>query len=452
MVPGGGVPLGIRIGGWNWSRKASVVAAAVLVVAVIAGVAYRVFAPAQVVTPARTSYPTPASARTGVLGALPAAPLIVGDRLRVYATTRQVLADGPVDATTRRTPYWSYRRWPAEVSGLVAAGNMVVTQWSDGQLIALDARTGKITWQTDGPLPEQGYLGRRTGASTIYAAGGVHTATTADGQPVVVVTGRSELRTVDLATGQQLWSATIGASCRTGALTTTANQLVTVDTCASPQVVEFRDVATGALTTRWRPPGAGPTLALTPVGCATGNSACRAIRTTTTGPLGPAPPGAANGAITQGWLVDGVGRPASQSGGTPAGGPVAAPALNDPQSVLLGDVAVTTQGRQLVARSVHTGAQVWQRTDPAPVQILAVEPGKVHLLTDELDLLTLNSATGRELSRFSLTYGQVTKWAPGYAYAANGFVAVERLTVPVDPHASDAQYYAAPDPVILAGT
>jgi outer membrane protein assembly factor BamB len=348
-----------------------------------------------------------------------------------------VLADGPVDATTRRTPYWSYRRWPAEVSGVVAAGNVVVTQWSDGQLIALDARTGKITWQTDAPVPEQAYTGRRTGASTIYAPGGVHTATTTDGQPVVVVNGHTELLVVDLATGQQLWRTTVGASCRTSALTT-ANQLVAVDTCVSPQVVEFRDVATGAVTLRWRPPGAGPKLAVTPVGCATGDSACRAIRTT-------------SGTSSQGWLVDAVGKPGSQSGGT-AAPPVAAPALDAPQSVLVGDVAVTPQGRQLVARSVRNGAQVWQRTDPAPVRILAVEPGRVHLLTDERDLLTLDSATGRELSRFSLTYGQVMTWAPGYAYAANGFVAVERLTEPVDPHTSDAQYYAAPDPVILAGT
>ena len=43
-------------------------------------------------------------------------------------------------------------------------------------------------------------------------------------------------------------------------------------------------------------------------------------------------------------------------------------------------------------------------------------------------------------------------WTAGWAYAAAGFVAVERLAEPVDTAAKDAQYYAAARPVIWSAS
>ncbi|WP_329105117.1 PQQ-like beta-propeller repeat protein [Micromonospora sp. NBC_01699] len=401
--------------------------AAVLVVAAVAVITYRVLAPAEVLTPARADYPAPVSAATGVVGTLASAPLIVDRRLRIYATTRQVRADAPVDARTRRTPYWSFRRWPAELIGVVAGGTTVVSRWSDGDLVALDARTGRIRWRADGPPPGHGYDGRRTGASTNYTPAGLIPATGRGGRTVLVLIGGSGLRGLDLTDGRELWRVDIDGSCRAGALTTTAGQLVTVDACASPQVAEFHDVETGRLVNRWRPEDAGPELGLVPIGCGNGASNCPAMRTT-------------SGGNSRGWLVD-------------RGEPAPIPVLDAAEVVLDGDVALTPSGNELVARSVRSGAELWRRTGPVPARIVAVQPGRVHLLTDAHELITLDATTGAQRSSFPLVAGdEVVPWRPGFAYASDGFVAIERVARAAPSDAADAQFYAAGQPVILAAT
>jgi hypothetical protein len=418
-----------RSGGLSRRWAVVVVAAATaLVVAATVVVTYRVFAPAEVLTPARAGYPASAAKATGVVGTLASAPLLVDGRLRVYATTRQVRADQPVDASTRRTPFWSYRRWPAELIGIVAQGTTVVSRWSDGDLVALDARTGRIAWRADGPPPGRGYDGRRTGASTVYTPTGLYNATGRDGRAVLVVIGGSGLRGFDLVTGADLWRIAIDGSCRAGALTTTAGQLVTVDACAAPQVAEFHDVETGELINRWRPEDAGPELALVPLGCGTSGSNCPAMRTTSAG-------------NSRGWLVD-------------RGEPVPVSVLDPPEAMLDGDVALIPSGNELVARSVPDGGELWRRTDSEPVHLLAVQPRRVHLLTNAHELITLDSVTGDVRSSFPLISGDevVVAWRPGFTYVADGYVAVERLAEVAPSDAGDSQYYAAPQPVILAGT
>ncbi|GAB3149168.1 hypothetical protein GCM10027290_34910 [Micromonospora sonneratiae] len=411
------------------NRRRSIIAAVAAVLAVVAAgaIAYRVLAPAEELTPARVAYPSPATRAPGVIGALPTAPLIVDDRIRVHASPRQVVADHPVDARTRRTPYWSYRRWPAQLTGVVAAHTTVVTRWSDGELVALDARTGRISWRASGPEPGQGYEGRRTGAVEVYAPSGLHTATTRDGQAVLVVTGRTELRGVDLVTGRELWRDAVAPSCRRDGLTTTTGQFVSVDVCASPQMAEFRNVADGTPVTRWRPEDAGSKLTVDGLDCGPGRSGCPALRTT-------------SGESSRGWF------PAT-------GGPVAVPALDSPEVVLAGEWAIAPGPTELVARVADTGSPAWRRSDLGPVRILATQPGRVHLLSEAGDLINLDPATGTESSRFPFTQGRrgVT-WVPGFAYAAGGFLAVERLATPVDPTADDDAYYLHMEPVIFAAS
>jgi hypothetical protein len=196
----------------------------------------------------------------GVIGRFATAPLVVEGRLRVYATIRQVWADEPVDDRQRNTPYWSYRRWPAQLTGVVSSGHTVVSRWTDGRLVALDARTGRVAWQADGPPPEEGHTGRRTGAATVWTPPGLHTASTPDGRPVVVAVGAAEARAVELDTGRELWRVALDGDCRTDLGTSTAGRLALLDRCADRPAVEFRDVATGAVTERWSPPGAGAEL------------------------------------------------------------------------------------------------------------------------------------------------------------------------------------------------
>jgi outer membrane protein assembly factor BamB len=399
--------------------------AGVLGVLVIAGaVVYRVFQPAEVVTTAREAYPTPDIAPTGVIGTLSAAPLIVDGRLRVYATTRQVRAEAPVHAETRSTPYWSYRRWPAQLTGLLAVREVVVSRWSDDQLVALDATTGRVAWRADGPRPGHGYDGRLTGASTVYAPDGLVSADTPDGRPVIVVSASGDVRGYEAATGRELWRAADPA-CRSTSFTTTGGLLATVDACTGPRTVEFRDAGTGAPAGRWQPPET--VTDVTPLGCASGRSGCAGMRTT-------------GGGQPRGWLL------------TPPQ-PSASAALDRPSAWLVGDVAVTGAGDGVTGRSVRTGKELWRRPAGGFVKVLAVQRDRVHLLTDSQELVTLDASSGAELSRFVLDHDhEGTEWSPGWAYARDGYVALERLTRPVRPKADDREYYHTSQPVIFAGT
>ncbi|MEV6368596.1 PQQ-binding-like beta-propeller repeat protein [Micromonospora musae] len=413
----------------NGRRRVVLAVAALLVTAAVAATVYRVLAPAEVSTIAQAAYPAPAQPSAGVIGRLPVAPLIVDGRLRVYTGHRQVYADSPVDGRHRTTPFWSYRRWPAELVGVVASGTTVVSRWSDGRLVALDARDGRVAWRTDGPEPQRKPDARRTGAAIVWDPVGLYLTRTADGRDVVVATGAGEARGVDLIGGRRLWRSEVGTECRSDVGATSTGQLVSVAGCAGEAAVEFRDAATGEVTSRWRPPGAGDELVVTLVGCRVGPSGCSGLRT--------AGPGDGAG---RGWLVG-------------AGAPVPAPALDGLDTQLAGDQAVGVVDGALVGRSARTGAELWRRPDLGQGRVIAVQPGRVHVLTDARELVTLDPVTGAERSRFPLTVGQDgTGYVPGGVYAAAGYVIVERLREPVDPDADDQAYFLTSEPLVLAAT
>lgn len=408
----------------SWARFGAIMAGVLGALVIAGAIVYRVLQPTEVVTTAREAYPTSDIPPTGVIGALSAAPLIIDGRLRVFATTRQVRAEEPAYAETRTTPYWSYRRWPAQVTGVLAVREVVVSRWSDGELVALDATTGRVAWRADGPRPEHGYEGRLTGAGTVYGPDGLVSADAPDGRPVILAFAPGDVRGYEAATGRELWRAADPA-CRSASFTTGAGLLASVDACGGARVVEFRDAGTGAPNGRWEPPES--VMDVMPIGCASGRSGCTGMRT-----IGSGQP--------RGWLL------ASSE-------PEASPALDRPSSWLVGDVAVTGAGDGVTGRSARTGKELWRRTAGGFVRVLAVQRDRVHLLTDSQELVTLDAANGAELSRFVLDYGdEGNEWAPGWAYARDGYLVVERLNRPVRPEADDREYYLSSEPVIFAGT
>lgn len=405
-----------------------VVAAVVVVLVVAAATVFRVLAPAEVSTPAAGAYPTAAAPAPGLVARLPVAPLVVDGRIRVYAAERHVYADEPVEFEHRSAPYWSYRRWPAKLTAVVASGHIVVTRWSDGQVVALDGRTGQISWRAEGPVPEEETAARRTGAEAVWNPAGLFVASAAD-TAVVLSVGQDSMAGWNLADGRQLWQSDVRPGCQQAVGTTTAGELVSVDSCGSAATVDFRDAATGAVT-RWSPPGDGEVLTVTPLGCRSGRSGCAGLRTA----VGPGDDAA------RGWLFG-------------AGEPVPAPVLNAPDTRLAGDIAVGVRDGALVARDARTGSEQWRHEDVGGARVLAVESDRVHLITDNNGLITYDSASGDQRSRFTLSLGtDSTSWAPGAVYAVGGYLAVECLRLPVDSAADDQRYFLTSRPVLLAAT
>jgi outer membrane protein assembly factor BamB len=358
-------------------------AAAVLAVLAAVGL-YRVFAPDTSATAATGVFPPAPTRGPGVVGTLPWMPLIVDGRLRVYADGRQVHADGPIDFRVQTTPYWSLRRWPARVEGIVGAGATVVSRWSDGTLVAVDARTGEVRWQV---------------SDVVTTA--MHTA----GDLILAVTG-SDVRAYRSSDGGLAWQRP-AAGCGHDSFTAVAG-LVGL---ACDGTIRFLDTANGEERVAFD--AAGP---VTPLGCGAAWSDCGGVR------VGG-----------RAWLLD-------------ARTPVEAPALAAAGVALAsvgvasGATAVSASGAEVVGVDARTGAERWRR--PADGSVLATQPGRVHVLTGAGELLTLDAATGASLSRFRYVADDgAVDWDPGVTYAADGYVATERLHEPEYPY-----------PVILAAT
>ncbi|AGZ46494.1 outer membrane protein assembly factor BamB family protein [Actinoplanes friuliensis] len=342
--------------------------AALLVLAAAGLIGWRVLAPAEVIEEAVEPYPVAVTLPAGVTGKTTMAPLIVDGRIRVYAGTRLVKADAPVEAKTMYTPLWSYRRWPARLAGVVAVGTTVVSRWSDGRLVALDGRTGKVVWRADGP-PADGFAGR-TGSAAVWAPAGMHVAGTS-----VLVSDGKQVTARAVEDGRERWSTTLPPGCTDGFVTAGGRYV-----CGAGAW----DVISGNEVRGWP---AGPSTAMS---CDVARSACAGLRD-------------ASGQV---WLTGGR-RP------VPA-----------PGSAVAGDLALTVSGGAVIAS--RAGREVWRWAGTA--QVLGVRAGKVVLLAGN-QLVVLDAATGAARATFPLFVAneRVEAWQPDGWQLTDGYVAIQRV-------------------------
>lgn len=393
-------------------RVALVALGVVVALAVTALVGYRVFRPGELVDPAKSPYPAAAApvAQPKVYGTLLASPLVVDGRLRVYAAKRQVYADLPVNIKSSMSHYWTYRRWPGQLVGVVAVGTTVVSLWSDGALVGLDARTGDVAWRADVAQPGEAFDGRRTGAATVYTPHNLLTA-----GPTVVALGVPGARAFDAATGRELWQHPVNPDPRCGQDFTTDDTFVAVDSCGTP-TVDALDARTGAAIGGW------PQRVVQPLGCALGRSECQ---------------GATGGG--QGWTVG------------PGGSLHPATGLADAGTWLVDGVAVQQTGDgPIEARLAVDNSPLWTNETGT---VIAVEPGAVHLVTPgHREVVTLDSTTGRELSRFPLVVEASGPFDLGGVYAVDRYLFIQRARPGATPQLQDSAYFYPSPNVVLTGS
>jgi hypothetical protein len=443
--------------------------AAALLLVVSGLIGWRVLAPAELSASATTpNPPTPSAVLFGVTSRLNVAPLIVDGRVRVYAAKHQVRADGPVTARTVYTARWSFRRWPEQLSAVIASGTTVVTRWSDGKLVALDSRTGKEIWRADGPAAP-GYAGHRTGAAAVWNPPGLRLA----GGTLVVTEGQS-LSGYAVSNGQSIWKTTVPAGCSDGITTSGGAYL-----CATGAY----EATSGVPLSGWP---AGP---YTPVGC--GASGCDAVRdgagqawlvsrtaprrvpalddpaatfaagivlTASSSPsASPAAPSPAAAPSPRPSGTTGV------SSASPAGAAVASSAAvpagaTGPLPTLPADAGTSgsqdphsTYSAEITARSVE-GAALW--TTSGPVRVLGADSRTVLLLTPDNMLKGVDAQTGVLKYSFPMTFppdtADSTDWKPGLYHLVDGYLSMERLNrdAPDDPESPI--YYLTLDTVVVA--
>lgn len=397
-------------------RVAAVVVAVLAVLTGTAVIGYRVFAPHEILTRPTGPYPPENVVITAdrPFSELRAAPLVVDGRLRVYAEKWRVWSDAPVGERYESTPYWAFRRWPAQVVGVVAAesdaGAVVVSQWSDGQLIAVDARTGAIAWRVTAPIAERTYPGRRTGASVVYQPRSLVTARAANGA-VVILTAPGLVRAYDPATGETRWERRLPGGCEPQVWT--GATLVAVPDCAGAAVVLVSAVD-GRERARWAPE---PSVQPRPALCELGRSECPLI---TVGP--------------DTWLLG------------PKAKLTAVPPV-EPNARLAGSRVVYPTATGVAARPVTEKAPDW--TWVGDGDLVAADAVGVYLLTSDRTVLGLNPDSGHLSVLGCASSRPNEEWRVGHAYPTGGnYLALERITTePAD--ADDQQYYFGPRPVAL---
>lgn len=400
-------------------RWSVIAVATVLFLAASALIVYRVLIPHETLTMPRVPYPDAVIVPDErPFSELRAAPLVIEGRLRVYAEKWRVWSDAPVGARYESTPYWSFRRWPAQVVGVVTAptsiGPVVLTQWSDGALIALDAQRGTIAWRVVTAEPGRGYDGRRTGSAVIYESRSLYTVRTVAGT-VAVVTSTSAVTGFDVATGATLWQLSADGHCEP-AIWTGAGVVVVPD-CEGTGVT-FVAAHDGVELGKWKSPVPG--VAPRPALCELGRNECRLITL-----------GKASG---QTWLLESSGRL------TPAPPPA-------PGAVLAGDRVVFNTANGVAARPLTSTEQLWAWTGQG--ELISADELGVYLLAEDRSVIVLSPATGHLTSVGCAASKPDENWQIGHAYPAGGnYLAVERVTG-ASADAGDQEFFYGARPVAL---
>jgi outer membrane protein assembly factor BamB len=407
------------------ARWAGLAAITAILLGVTAVVAWQVLRPAEVSTPATTTLPkVVAQPEPGGLGILVSAPLVIDDRIRVYAKKREVWADGPPSSQYERSAYWAYRRWPAEVTGILAANAdrpLIVSAWSDGVLVAVEAETGDVAWRVEGgePLAEQ-YDGRRTGAETVYHPPGLYAA----GQSTFITVGE-QITARSVASGQTLWTAPLPDTpeCLGDTFTTTGGHLLLHNKCT--ETLTRLEVSKGHLVA---PPM--PAEAVEPVSCRVGHSDCVAMRVTT------------DDGVVSGYLLTGA-------------APAALPLLDAPRSLYDGQNVLVPEAGLTSLSAVDPDGQVlwtWRPAASGPFLLLSADRTRVLLLESDSTLVSLDPATGRLRSHASLLMQHepqrpydVRDW-----YVSGSYVVLERTNPDASSVAGDEEYYYTNRPILIA--
>ena len=451
-----------RVAAWrpaHWSRRnrrIGGVFAALLILFAVSFTGYRTLRPAEDLSRATAPLPSPAQAEALPYGELTSAPLIVEGRLRIFAEQRRVWAETPVTATQQVTPHWSYRRWPAEAVGVITVERsflwggpaLVITKWSDGAIIALEAATGVMVWQAKvDPDPDETYRGRRTGGQTVYAPDGMFTAVSAaDGAPVLLVAGKDQIHAYNPYTGAERWAYLFpGASgCHRTDWTGETTYLVK-DSCAAPATVDIFDAAAGTFIRSWRPSGAsaGPAHEanwfVQPASCLLGRSRCRLFRAAATADVIAYVDAARGeeGTVPETWSVDVHGGVQEESG------------VESDTPMVTGDVRVEPMLNGYVwAHSRSSGALLW--ISARPTMLLTIDGASAYLADRDRDLLVVDLRTGLVTTMIDSPPRYGNGWLAGYIYLHEGFLAIERLGSGRESD-DDLHYYYAPAPVLLVG-
>jgi outer membrane protein assembly factor BamB len=446
-----------RPAGWPLGMRRLFTGLAVLVIAFAVTVtAYRTLKPAETLSRATRPLPSPEPIKSIQYGELHSAPLIVEGRLRVYAEQRRVFADTPVTAIREMTPHWAYRRWPAEVVAIMAVEksstgggtSVVITKWSDGAVVTLDASTGETVWQSHvDPVAGETFQGRRTGATTVYEPDGLFvTASAVTNRPIAIVAGKDQAQAFDPWTGVSLWTRTFieHPGCH-GLDWTGATTYLVKDSCATPAILEIFDAATGTKLSQWRPPGAsnGPANVanwfLEPASCTLGHSSCQLFKAAATGD-----------AVSFADAAAGLGKITPTYWKAGANGVVAPQPYADKDRVIaVGDTLVQQVFTDYIwATSASTGKRLWM--SEVSGDLIAADERNVYIVNREYQLLVLNMITGAVTSSTELRIRPADRWVYKQLYVHDGYLAVERLQTLRDSEV-DERYYFSDTPVVLVG-
>ena len=440
----------------RWARFSVIALAVVCVLGATAVVGYRVLRPADSAVEARGPYPDRPAAEPVRYGELTSAPLIVDGRLRVFADARRVWADTSLTSRTEATPFWSIRRWPAEVAGVVAVEGsyegvaLVIVKFSDGVVLAVIPKTGRIAWQDQARASEgETFDGRRTGGATVWRPAGIFTArSNTDGGAVLVVAGGDEVIAYNPWTGKRRWEFTFPEhpGCHDTDWTSETTYIVK-DSCAAPATLQVFDVASGKVMNTWIPPGAsaGPADAanwyVEPMSCARGHSECGLLKAT-----------GGKSVLTPKQDYAGV---KGTSGGVWR---VNSDGAVTPEKWVSGNRTYLQPG-MLIENAGDNSGVIWayDRVSGNPVwhskagfRLVSVGTIGVYAIDDNLNLVVLHPTSGVELSRTDLKKVPDERWVPGLVHVAGRFVAVERLTGG-SPEEPDDRYFLGSTPVVLAG-